>query len=172
MKKFLIAVIALSCAFAFTYSPAHAEPLKIGVFDLQVIMAKSKVIQGYRQNIGKEAEADRKVLTDKQESARQTEERLKKEGQKLSVGERKLLEEKLANGVRELKRLKEDMEAALQKKDRELTQQVLGEIEKIIKGIADKEDYTIVFERSAAGVVYFKDWVDITEKIIREYDKG
>ncbi len=171
MKKFLITVIALSCAFAFTCSPAHAETLKIGIFDLQAIMAKSKVIQGYRQNIGKEAEADRKVFADKQASARQTEDRLKKEGQKLSAGERKLLEEKLGNEVKELKRLKEDMEASLQKKDRELTQQVLREIEKVVKGIADKEDYTIVFERSAAGVVYLKDWVDITEKVITEYDK-
>lgn len=158
------------CFLVFLPSVA-AENLKIGVFDVQKIMKESKVVQGYRQKLGKEVESKRKLFAEKEGTIKQTEEKLKKEGQKLSVSEKKALEEKLSSQAKELKRMKEDIKVDLQKMDRELTQQALKDIEGIIKKIASDEDYTIIFERNTAGIVHLKDSVDITEKIITLYDK-
>jgi hypothetical protein len=46
------------------------ETLKIGVFDLQKVMKESKVVQGYRQKIGKELESKKKLLAEKEESVK------------------------------------------------------------------------------------------------------
>jgi len=89
----------------------------------------------------------------------------------MSSSRRKSQEEKLATELKELRRLKEDIEVEIGKMERELTQQALRDIEKVIKKIAKKEDYAIIFEKNAAGIVYFKDSVDITESIITDYDK-
>lgn len=145
--------------------------MKIGVFDIQRVINESKVVQGYRQKLGKEVEAKKKLLAEKEESIKQIEEKLKKEGQKLSLSEKKTLEEKLSSQAKELKRLKEDVKFDLQKMDRELTQQALKDIEGIVKKIANEENYTIIFERKTAGIVHMKDSVDITGKIINLYDK-
>jgi outer membrane protein len=165
---FLFSVICI----VFLNTPSiSAETLKIGVFDIQRVMKESKVVQGYRQKLGKEVESKKKLFTEKEESVKQTEEELKKEGQKLSASEKKTLEEKLSNQAKELKRMKEDIDVEIKKMDRELTQQALKDIEGIIKKIASEENYTIIFERNAAGIVHLKDSVDITSKIINFYDK-
>lgn len=171
MKRFLVI-----CLFAFfvtflVISEPMAETLRIGIFDMQKIMIKSKAIQKYRQEVGKEIESKRKVFKEKEDAVREIEEKLKKEGQSSAVNETRELREKLADKERELKRLKEDISLELQKVDRELTEKAFKEIGEIIRDIADKENYTIIFEKNSAGIVHFKDSVDITEKIITLYDK-
>ncbi len=171
MKRVFVLCLSVCFILLFCISSISAETLKIGVFDLQKVMKESKVVQSYRQKLGKEVESKKKLFTEKEESVKQTEEKLKKEGQKLSASEKKTLEEKLSNQAKELKRMNEDVNVEIKKMDRELTQQALKDIEGIIKKIASEENYTIIFERNAAGIVHLKESVDITSKIINFYDK-
>ena len=96
---------------------------------------------------------------------------MKKEGASMSVQDRRSIEEKLSSDIRDLKRMKEDIDAELQKIDRDLTQQVIGEIVKVVKDIAAKDNYTIIFEKNDAGIVFLKEGTDITDKVIKAYDK-
>ncbi|OGW22347.1 MAG: hypothetical protein A2X55_01005 [Nitrospirae bacterium GWB2_47_37] len=170
--KLIARLFALICfAVALSFSTAWSENLKIGVFDVQKIMKESKAVEGYRNQMLQEAESKKKILSGKQESARQIEERLKKEAQTLSSTERKSLEEKLTTEIKELRRMNEDIEADLKKRDSELTRKAFMEIGEIVKKIAEKEGYTIVFEKNAAGIAHLKSSVDITSKVINMYDK-
>jgi Skp family chaperone for outer membrane proteins len=133
-------------------------------------MKDSKVIQEYRKTLGKEVEAKRRLLAEKQDSVRLIEEKLKKEDKGISIDERKRLEDSLSRELKELRRLKEDVNMDLQKIDQELSQRALREITEIIRNIAQKEKYTMVFEKSLAGIAYSEDSFDITQKIIDAYD--
>ena len=167
MKK-VFCILSFVCILSLFASSLYADALKIGIFDIQRVMRESKTMEGYRQKIGKEIETKRKVFTEEQNAAKQIEDKLKKE---TNPGERKDLEERLANELKELKRMKEDMDIELQKMDKELTQKALRDIEYIVKEIARKEDYTIIFEKGAAGIIHFKNSVDITERVIKTYDR-
>lgn len=169
MKK-AIFVFLLFTLVLFFAPLSFCETTKIGIFDLQRIMRESKVIEGYRQSMMKEMEPKRKILLEKQESLRQIEERLKKD-KGLSPAERKSLEEKFANNLKELRRMAEDIDMEMRKKDLELTQKVLSELGEIIRQIGKKEDYTIILEKASAGVAYLKEGIDITDKILRIYDR-
>lgn len=169
MKRFFIFCLFI-CFITISEVPQlMAETLKIGVFDIKGIIRGSKVIEGYRQKFLKEIESKRRPLGEKEESVKQIEEKLKKE--KIYATERKTLDERLANEIKELKRMKEDIDLDLQKMDRELTQRALRDIDKVINDIAKKEGYTIIFEKNAAGIVYFDESVEITQKIISLYDR-
>lgn len=157
--------------FVFSLSPLSAENLKLGVFDIQKIMKESKTVEGYRNQMLQEVESKKKILSGKQESVRQIEERLKKEDKTLSLTERKSLEEKLTTEIKELRRMNEDIEAELRKRDSELTRKAFLEIQEIVKKIAEKEGYTVVFEKNSAGIVHLKNSVDITQTVISIYDK-
>ncbi len=171
MKRFSIIYLLILGMMALGVSYLRAETsLKVGVFDLQRIMRDSKVIQEYRKTLGKEIETKRRLLAEKQDSVKLIEERLKKEEKGMPPDERKRLEERLAREARELQRLKEDVNMELQKIDRELSQRALREISEIIKNIARKEKYSIVFEKALAGIAYNEDSFDITQKIIESYD--
>lgn len=169
-KSYLTAGISFFIAVLISM-PLHAETLKIAVFDLQKIMGESKTVNSYRQKLEKEVEAKRKTLLEKQETVKQIEERLKKDGQGITPSERKELEEKRANEIKELRRMKEDIDSEIQKMDKELTQRVLKDIDDKVKEIAKKENYTIIFEKNAGGIAHFGESVDITEKVIKAYDK-
>jgi len=168
--KGLWIVVFFVCFTLFGIFSLSASALKIGVFDIQKIIRESKVVEGYRQRMGKEVESKRKVFIERQGSARQIEDKIRKNG-RIPPSERKSLEERLATEIKEIRRLREDIDIELKRLDIELTQRALKEIEEVIKEIAKKEDYTIVFEKNAAGIVHFKDAIDITSKIIAIYDK-
>ncbi|MFO0753509.1 MAG: OmpH family outer membrane protein [Thermodesulfovibrionales bacterium] len=171
MKRFFIMVCALGAFVLLAAAQPGAETLKIGVFDIQKIMHESKTIAAYRQKLGSELDAKGKLFQEQQGAVRRMEERLQQvESQKLPPAERKELEDRLATTMRDLKRLKEDLDLELQKKDKELTQKVLNEINTIIRELAKREQYTLVFERNAAGIVHFTDTVDITSRVIGAYD--
>lgn len=146
----------------------RAQELKLGVFDVQKIMRESKTVAGYRQNILKNIELKKKPLQDKDEFAKAIDEKLKKDGNNISPHDRKSLEEKLANEIKEIRRMKEDLDAEALKTDRELSQKIFFEIDNIIKNIAEQEGYTIIFEKAAAGIVHYKSKVDITNKILEK----
>lgn len=169
MKRVIVvSVVFFLTLFCIAIQDVSAQALKIGIFDLQKVMKESKTIEGYRQDVMKQIEAIRKPLKDREGSAMATEEKLKKEGEKLSVNERRVLEERLANDTKDIRRLREDVEAEVRKIDAQQTQKALGMIGGVVKDIAEKEGYTVIFERGAAGVVYFKDSIDITNKILQQ----
>jgi len=171
MKKNCSVLFVMAFALFFVAPSIRAEEtLKIGIFDLQKVITESKTIDSYRQNLGKDAEAKNSLFSDRQYAVRQTDEKLQKDGPRLQAGERKSLEEKLQREIKELQRMKEDMELALKKADRELTERSLKEINIIIEQIYEKENYSIIFEKGAAGVIKFRHTLDITDKVIKAYD--
>lgn len=172
MKRNCSVLFVLAFALFFAApSVQAAETLKIGIFDLQKVLTESKTIDSYRQKLGKDAEAKNSLFSDKQNAARQTDEKLKKEGLRLPAGERKSLEEKLQGEMKELQRMKEDMELELKKADRELTERFLKDINMVVEQIYEKENYSIIFEKNRAGVIKFRSTMDITDKVIKAYDK-
>ena len=98
------------------------------------------------------------------------EEELKGADLKLDDDSRRQKTEKMTREIRELKLLTTDMEAELKKKDVELTQNIVGEVIKVVNAYAKKESITLVLERSA--VVALDEAVDITNTVIQLYDAG
>ncbi len=170
MKKRVSGILFLTflffCSMIMASTQLWAQALKIGVFDIQKIVRESKTIDSYRQQLYKNLETKRKPLKEKEDAARLLEEKLRKEGERLSINERKNLEERLANEAKELRRLKEDIDMELQKLDRELTQKAFTEISGVINKVAADGGYSIIFEKRAAGIVYVVDTIDITGRIL------
>lgn len=171
MRRNYSVLLLMAFALLFAVSSVQAaETLKIGIFDLQRVIASSKTIDDYRQKLKKDTETKNSIFSNKQNAARQIDEKLQKEGSRLSDTERRSLQEKLQKEMTELQRMKEDMEIDLKKADRELTEKSLKRINEIIDQIYDKENYSLIFEKSAAGVIKFRNTMDITDKVIKTYD--
>lgn len=165
-KKTTVVFFFAFCVAWFNVSPVSAQSLKLGVFDIQKIMRESKTIAGYRQDLLKNIDLKRKPLQGKDEFAKALDEKLKKDGNTMSPADRRVLEERLANEIKEIRRMKEDFDAEALKMDRELTQRIVLEIDAAIRKITAQEDYTIIFEKTSAGIVHVKTTVDITNKIL------
>lgn len=142
--------------------------IKLGVIDTAKIMRESTAARSVQAIFLRDLEATRGILAAKEKEVRQLEEELKKPETKLSDEARREKNDKLTKEVKELKRLRSDLEEELKKKDAELTQKLIGELREIVKAFSKKENYTLIMERSA--IVTADDAIDITDKIIQIYD--
>ena len=168
MKRLALVTGLVFCLVVAWSVDGNAQASKVGVFDMQKIVKESKKIEGYRQTLMKNLETKRKPLREKEEAVKLLDERLRKDGPNLSTADRTALGEKLGNEAKELRRLREDFDIEAQRMDRELVQKALKEVDGIVKKIGEKEGFTVILEKSAGGVVYFRDSVDVTAKIIQQ----
>jgi outer membrane protein len=171
MKKlFIVFGIIMGLLLAAVPVMAATVPVKLGVIDTQKILRESKAAKAAQSVFMKELEAKRAVYQAKEKEIRLLEEELKSADQKMTAETRNKKAEKLAQEVKELKRLGADMEEELKKKEVELTRSLLSEIAQIVRTFSKKEHYTVIFEKSS--VIVADDAIDITDRIIKLYDAG
>jgi outer membrane protein len=168
MKKILFAgLLSLLITFIYMGSLCAAD-LKVGVIDIQKIMRESNAAKNARAVFLKDVEAKRGVFNAKQKEVQDLQEEIKNKGKDMSDSLRKEKTEKLSRDVKELERLKTDLEEELKKKDTELTQKLLKEISDVVQEYRKKEKYSIIYEKQT--LVAYDEAMDITDKIIKLYD--
>jgi outer membrane protein len=164
---FRLVAAVLASALA---APVFAADVKIGYVDLQRALNESEA--------GKRAKADFKVQVDKLEGQLKGKkdelDKLKDELDRKAVvmrdDERKRLEDDFQRKRLDLKRQFEDSQASLQKKDNELTGQIIQELQEIIRQIGDRDRYTLILEISSAPVLYTDKSSDLTDQVLTAYN--
>lgn len=167
-KKRLGLIFVLLFVFLFGGS-SWADSAKIAIVDTQKVLQESKAAKEARASLMDDIKEKRALYQKKQEEALklQKELSLKSKGSSPEAlrGER----EKLALEVKNLKRLKVDMEEDLRRKNVELTQKILQEVREVVKNYRKKKKYTVILEKRS--VITSDESIDITEQIIKLYDK-
>lgn len=153
---------------------AAAQPMKIGVINLQYIMANSKfakTIQAQLQAKGEDLQKNVQKERDKYDA-------LKNEiDKKKTVWSQEILQEK----VRELQKIEEygkivsrDATYELQTLEKKLMGPVLNELGTIINDYGKREGFTMIMDNTGqgarSGLLYVDATLDISEKILKELD--
>jgi outer membrane protein len=72
---------------------------------------------------------------------------------------------------RHFKYLAEDFSQEMKQAQLEARQSLAKELEKVVEKIGEKEGYTLIMEKRTIGLVYFNKALDITDQVIKEYDR-
>jgi outer membrane protein len=145
---------------------------KIGYVDLQRALNES--------DAGKKAKEEFKVQVDKLQAQlkKQKDEidslkdQLEKKSLVMKEEERNILEEDYRKKLRDFERNYKDSQADLQKKDNELTGVIIHDLQEIIRGYGERENYTLILENGSNPVLYSAKNADLTDAIIREYNSN
>lgn len=113
-------------------------------------------------------EAKKAMLRDKQEDVRQMGKKLKDKGQKMSKTAATELRKNLYHQVKELRRLKDDLEDELKRKNMQLKRKLAQEISEVVRAHLKKKKYTIILDKRS--VIAADEAIDITDEIIKEFD--
>jgi len=169
MRKKLAIMGVLLMAIAISSSDCtQAADVKIGVIDTQEVLKESKAAKKARTLLMDELNEKRSVFSKKQDEVRLLEEEIKIKGDGMTESQRREKNDQLGREVKNLQRLKTDLEEELNKKNVDLTQKILQEVSDVIKEFMKKEKYTLILEKKS--VVSSDEAIDITEKILRLYD--
>ena len=143
-----------------------ADPVKIGVVDLQKILETS--------NSGKAAQNELKAQRDKMQAdmkqrgseIQEIESRMQREAMVMSKEAREEKEREHRIKVSDFQALQRKYQSDLQEVERKLMGRLQTEITSLVSDIAKKDGYLLVI--SNIGVIYSLPSTDITERLIQE----
>lgn len=147
------------------------SPTRIGYVDVQRILARSSAGVAAREQIERDKVSMQKEVDGKRVELEKLREELDKKGLLLSPEARKEKQETLERKARDLRRLVDDYQKELEKKEQGMLQKVLQELSGVIERYGKQRGYLMIVEKRGAGVVYGAGEADLTDDIIKAYDQ-
>ena len=167
-----VGLLALALgALVWTPAARAAEGVKIGVVDLQRCLNESKIGKKYKTEFTAEADKMKADLEKEEETVKALREGLEKQGMVLSETAKAEKEREYQEKLDAFKEKFKASQQALQRKDQELTRKVLKDLQGVIRELGDTEGYTLILEKGEAGLLYMTPPLDLTDEVIRRYDK-
>jgi len=171
MKKgFLFSAIII--VILLTHNVTLGEDfIKVGLIDIQRCLEESKEGQKVLGLLKKKKDVLQRQLDTKQKKLLELRKELEKQSMMLTMNaqedKRRIIERKTRELEFFFKDLNEDMRKAQEKEKKRM----LKELGKVIEKIGSEENFTLIIEKRAGGVLYWADSIDITEKVIRAYEQ-
>lgn len=150
---------------------AEGAATRVAYVDVQKIMVRSVAGLAAREQLEREKAAMQKDVDSRRSEVEKLREELEKKGLVLAADAKREKEETLQRKVRDLRRLAEDLEKELQRKEQGLTQKILQELTTLVEKVGKERNFLLILERRSAGVIYGDADADITEEVIKVYDQ-
>jgi len=165
----IAAFTVIFIVFKLVFAAHAADVAKIGVIDVQKIIAFSSIGKSAKvelERIEKKYEADLKKKKAEIEDAKQ---RLEREGLMLSKNVIRDKERELRIMINNYKALQKKYRVEFQQHVIRLDRRIKKEIMAIAEKIGRKGGYLLIIDKQRAGVMYSSDTVDITDDILQQF---
>ncbi len=165
LTVFVLSILLAGSAAAWAASP------KLGYFDLQAVLTKSKWGQHNRAEFKQQADKVRARLDQKSKNFETLRNEFEKKQMIYDAATRKKKAEQLFHLQQSGEQFARESNMELRKLSNQLTQPIVQKILGIVKRIAKRDKYDYIFEVQRSGIVYAKDQYDLTRQIIRDLNK-
>jgi len=166
----MVGLVAGMWLGATALSAQTANGTRVGFVDIQRVLARSAAGMAAREQLEKEKAAMQKQVDAERAELEKIRDELEKKGQLLSTDARREKQELLERKVRDARRLVDDLQGTLQKKEEAMLSKVLQDVSGLVQKVGKEKGYTIVLERQRSSVLYASADADLTDDIIRAYD--
>ena len=191
MKAAVVALVAVAAIAVFVSgtaaqapapAPSAAQPAaaapaaavgatKIGYIDVQRVLARSAAGVAAREQLEKERAAIQKDMDGRRQELEKLRDEIEKKGALLTADARREKQEQFERKRRDAARAADDYQKELEKKEGQLLQRVLQEMGGVIEKVGKEKNYYMIVEKRNAGVLYASTDADLTDEIIRAYDR-
>jgi outer membrane protein len=175
MKRLAIRAVFAASAFLVTGTGlrlAQAEELKLGFVDLQRALMETEEGRKARSDLKKIFDQKQKELDEQQTSLKKAIEDLEKRRTLLGAEVVKQKEAELQGQMQKVQQTYMRHQQDLSNKEQEATGKIFERMQRIIAKISITENFSMVFDRSQAGLVFAKPHLDLTNEVIRRYNAG
>lgn len=148
-----------------------AQELKIGYVDVERILDNIPGKEEVRKILEEESGAWRAQAEEKMAELQKLREDYESQKLILSPEKKKAKEDEIAIKEEEFNKLWLELQDKAQKRNAELTQPILDKAEKAINAVAERENYSVIFDSSVAAIVYGIAELDITDSVIEEINR-
>ena len=153
-------------------TPAAAPvTTKIGYIDVQRVLARSAAGVAAREQLEKERATIQKDMDGRRQELVKLRDEIEKKGPLMSADARREKQDQFDRKRRDAARAADDYQKELEKKEGQLLQKVLQEVGGVIEKVGKEKNYYMIVEKRNAGVLYAANDADLTDEIIRAYDR-
>ncbi len=167
----LILALGLIVGASAISAPAFAQDMKIGYVDLQRALTEVDEGKKAKARLKKDFDQKQKKLTSKQEEVEKLKKSLESGASMMTDEAKRKKAVELQQEMAQLQQLYMEMQRDLAQKETKATQKIFKKMEKILSGIAKEKGYDLILEKTESSVLFAKDSMDLTDELIKRYDK-
>ena len=145
--------------------------IKIGYIDVQRVLARSAAGVAAREQLEKERAGIQKEMDGRRQELEKLRDEIEKKGPLMTADARRDKQEQFDRKRRDAARAADDYQKELEKREATLLQKVLQEMGGIIERVGKEKNYFMIVEKRNAGVLYATADADLTDEVIRAYDR-
>jgi outer membrane protein len=165
VTQFLIAAV-----FLIGPSAAFAEDMKVGYVDMQRALNETDDGRKAKEKLKKEFDQKQKELDEQQNQLKKEIEDLDKKRSLLTPDKIRDKETELRTKLEKVQQTYMRHQKDLSEKEQKETAKIFERMQKIIGEIAAAENFSMIVDKTA--LVYAKPHLDLTNDLIRRYNKG
>jgi Skp family chaperone for outer membrane proteins len=177
-KPMLFALLLAVAPFAAlaqptTTTPAAAGPTKIGVVNINYVIAASNMGQQKGAELQKKFEPKNLELQTRQKELQDLQKKLESGGNVLSEEARAQLEKEFTAKQTAYKRFVEDAQADIQQQKDEVAKAIFEQVMKSVDKYAKANGYTLIFDSSTQAsqvLLWGNETVDITKQVLDSFN--
>jgi outer membrane protein len=170
-KPVVVAALVAAGLMGGLGEEARAAGTRIAYVDVQRVIVRSMAGVAAREQLEREKASMQKDVDVRKTEVDKLRDELEKKGLLLAADARREKEETLQRKTRDLRRLAEDLEKELQRKEQAATQKILQDLTGVIEEFGKERGFLLIVEKRSAGVIYGDPEGDITDEVIRVFDQ-
>jgi len=171
MKRVLFLALACTALFLVQTGAASAQAVKVAVVNIERFQQTSRGFQKTAAAMKAKFEELQSKLDEERNVLAKLEEDFKKQSMMLSLDAQEDKKRELERKRRYYKYLHDEFTQEMKDTEMEAIRKTMGELEKVVEKLAEKEGYTLILERRTMGLVFYDKAIDITDRVVEAYDR-
>jgi outer membrane protein len=171
MKRIVFLSVVTALLLCFAGSAAAQGGVKIGIVDLQRCIAESAEGKRVYNELKAKKDDMQKQVDKKQDELLKLSDMLEKQSMMLSMDAKENKAKEFDRKKREFKYMYEDLTEEMRKAEAEARNRLIAELEGVVSEVGERGGYTLLFERRSGGIMYFGKVIDVTDDVVKLYDK-
>mgnify|MGYP002637811327 CR=1 FL=1 len=164
-------LILILCSLVFA-SAAHAKAVKIAFVDMQRALLQVDEGKSAKKTLEK-MKAERQAELDKlQDELRKLKVNFDSQKEFMPPPKRAEKEEEFRGKLMELQRKYAELQKELATEEAKLSKTIFARMARILQGIGEKQEYTMIFEKTESSLLWAERHLDLTDEVIRRYNAG
>jgi outer membrane protein len=161
-------LLLLVAVVGFSFSPAHAEEMKLGVVDLQRALNECEEGAAAKANLKKEFDEKQRQLDVKKTELEKMQADLQAQAAMMKDDVKMQKAQEFQKKAMEAQQMYMQHQQDLAKREQEATAGIFQKMGAILQTMAEEGGYTAILERTA--VPFAKPSLDVTNELIRRYN--
>jgi outer membrane protein len=173
MRKVFVGILGMFLLFFTTSHVSAAEAaVKLGIVDLNRAVNESEQGKQAKMELESSIKAKQAELDEKGKTLEKLKSHLDEQGSVMSTEARKSKQDELERLTREYQRDLSDSQNEVQRKEGELTGQIVKDLREIINIVAHEEKYDLILDKIPTLVFFADNGLDITDAVIKKFNES